>query len=197
MAQDPLGPGLSDSAPHSTLPGHSLRPGFLHPGTGWGARGRPPYSLLYSPHPGSHAEMRPVPVPSWVSWAQLELRLLEAARAPLISLSTGVGSAAFTGPIKHRSWPLQHTACPGKLSPTRPGRTSFFFKEPISQTHKIATHAMGVCALKDNYRATPPPWRLVRREHPPHIPRQQRPWAGLSSQSTGGLLSQEGLKAVL
>lgn len=42
-----------------------------------------------------------------------------------------------------------------------PGRTSFFFKELISQTHKITTDAMGVCALKDNYRVTPVPWSLV------------------------------------
>lgn len=41
------------------------------------------------------------------------------------------------------------------------GRTSFFFKELISQTHKITTDAMGFCALKDNYRVTPVPWSLV------------------------------------
>lgn len=126
------------------------------------AQGRGSASLL-TPHsalPGSQAEVRPAPVPSRVSWAQLELRLLEAARALLISLSTGVGSAAFTGSIKYRSWPLQHMARPGNLSLPRPGRTSFFLKELMSQTHKITTNAMRVCALKDNYRVTLPPWRL-------------------------------------
>lgn len=112
-----------------------------------------------------------------------------SCRATLISLSTGVGSAAFTGPIKHRSRPLQHTACPGKLSPTGPGRTSVFFKELISQTRKITTHAMGVCALKDNYRVTPPPWRLVwgRGAHPPpQRPRLVCPHRALGPVVSGG-----------
>lgn len=123
------------------------------------AQGRGSASLL-TPHPAlprARAEMRPAPVPSRVSWAQLELRLLEAPRAQLISLSTGVGSAAFTGPIKHCSWPLLHTARPGNLALPRPGRTSFCLKELISQTHKITTNAMRVCALKDNDRVTLPP----------------------------------------
>lgn len=157
LVQDPVGPGLSDSAPDTTPPGQGLRPALPRPGKERGS------ASLLTPHPalpGSQAEMRPAPVPSQVSWAQLELRLLEAARALLISLSTGVGSAAFTGPIKHRSWPLQHMARPSNLSLPRPGRTSFFLKELISQTHKITTNAMRVCALKDNYRVTPSPWRL-------------------------------------
>lgn len=72
-----------------------------------------PCSLLHTIHPdlpGSQEDMRPVPVPSQVSQAQLELQVIGS------SLSTGVGSAAFTGPIKHHSLPLQHTARPGNLS---------------------------------------------------------------------------------
>lgn len=160
-----MGPGLSDSAPPEPpyLGTVCIQPSAPRHEAGRG--GQPSCSLLRTPHPGSHAETRPVPVPSQVSGAQLALRLLEAARALLISLSTGVGSAASTGPIKHRLWPLQHTARPGKLSLPGPGRTSFFFKELISQTHKIATNANGVCALKDNYRVTPRHWRLVGGTH--------------------------------
>lgn len=162
-----MGPGLSDpvpgpawtrSAPSPPAPRH-LR--------------QPPRPLLLT-QPGSQAEMRPVPVPSRVSRAQLELRLLKAARALLMSLSTGVGSAAFTGPIKHRAQPLQHTACLGHLALPRPGRTRFFFKELISQTHKITPNAVGVCVLKDNYRVTSPPWTLVGTEDSPKVPLTQR-----------------------
>lgn len=105
--------------------------------------------------PGSQAEMRPAPAPCRMSWAQLELPVTGAARALLISLSPGAGPAAFTGPIKHCSWPLQHAAGPGTLSLPGPGRTSFFLEELISQIHKITRNAMGVCAVKDNYRVTP------------------------------------------
>lgn len=155
LVQDPVGPRLSDSAhPHTAPPGQvCVLPTHAQ------AQGRGSASLL-TPHPAlprARAEMRPAPVPSRVSWAQLELRLLEAPRAQLISLSTGVGSAAFTGPIKHCSWPLLHTARPGNLSLPRPGRMSFCLKELISQTHKITTNAMRVCALKDNDRVTLPP----------------------------------------
>lgn len=67
--------------------------------------------------------------------------------AHLIKSRSWTGS--FTGPIKHCSWPLQHAAGPGTLSLPRPGRTSFFLEELISQIHKITRNAMGVCALKD------------------------------------------------
>lgn len=87
--------------------------------------------------------------------------------ALFISLSPGAGSAAFTGPIKHHSWPLPHTAHPGTLSLPRPGRTRFFSEQLISQTHKLTRNTMGVCAPKHNYRVTPLAWRLVQREYSP------------------------------
>lgn len=95
-----------------------------------------------------------------LSWS---CRLLKAARALFVSLSPGAGSAAFTGPIKHRSWPLPHTAHPGTPSLPGPGKTSFFSEQLISQTHKLTRNTVGVCAPKDNYRA-PLSWRLVQRE---------------------------------
>lgn len=88
----------------------------------------PPFSLLHTLRPDlpvSQEEMRPVPVPSQVSRAQLELQVIGSCRAPYSSLRTGAGSAAFTCPIKHCSLPMQCMAPSGDLSlPGQRGRVS-------------------------------------------------------------------------
>lgn len=130
----------------------------------------PPFSLLHTLRPDlpvSQEEMRPVPVPSQVSRAQLELQVIGSCRAPYSSLRTGAGSAAFTCPIKHCSLPMQCMAPSGDLSlPGQRGRVSSL-RNQSPKLIKSLEMPWGVCALKDNYRVTQLPRRLVGGEQIP------------------------------
>lgn len=123
-----------------------------------------PCSLLHTIHPdlpGSQEEMRPVPVPSQVSQAQLELQVIGSCQGPVQLIKYRRGVSSFYRTHKASLVATSAHSSPWQPVPPGPGRTSFFFKEPIFQTHKITRNTMGVCALKDNYRVTHPPWRLL------------------------------------
>lgn len=86
---------------------------------------------------------------SGLSWSR---RLLESP-GPAHLITSRAGSAAFTDPIKHCSWSLEHTVDAGSLSIL--GQDKSLLNEVISQTHKPQKCHGWPVPPKDNYRVTP------------------------------------------
>ena len=97
----------------------------------------------------------------------MELPVTGSCQGPVHLIKPRSGVSSSYRPHKASLMATSTHSSPCTPSLPRPGRTSFFSEQLISQTHKLTRNTMGVCALKDNYRVTPLAWRLVRREQSP------------------------------
>lgn len=102
-------------------------------------------SLLHTLHPGlraSQEEACPRPLPREPGSAGAP-GYWQLPGPPVQLVKDRRGVSSFYGPHKASLVAAVALSSPWQPVPPGPARTSFFFKEPISQTHKITRNATG------------------------------------------------------